>query len=303
MSAGDAGPNKGFAYALGAFAIWGLVMPVYMKVLDVVPPLEILAHRVLWAIPCAALILWWQGGLGRVWRHFREWRTLALAALTATIISINWGVYIYAIVTDRTVEAALGYYINPLVNVLLGAIVLGERPNRPQSVAIGLAAIAVMILTSRAGGLPWISLTLAFSFGTYGLLRKMVPVGATEGFFLEVMILAPPALAIIFALAGENHFMESASVAALLVGTGPITAIPLILFAAGARLLHYSTIGILQYVAPTLIFLTAVFIFGEPFNAWQFVAFGFIWAALAIYTWALVQKGREARRRLRPQGV
>ncbi|WP_206454486.1 EamA family transporter RarD [Aurantimonas marina] len=303
MPAGDAGSNKGFAYALSAFAIWGLVMPVYMKVLDVVPPLEILAHRVLWAIPCAALILWWQGGLGTVWRHFREWRTLALAALTAAIISINWGVYIYAIATDRTVEAALGYYINPLVNVLLGAIVLGERPNRPQSFAIGLAVIAVLILTVRAGGLPWISLTLAFSFGTYGLLRKMVPVGATEGFFLEVMILAPPSLAVLLVYSGGNHLFASVSEAALLIGTGPVTAIPLILFAAGARLLHYSTIGVLQYVAPTLIFLTAVFIFGEPFDAWQFVAFGFTWAALALYTFALFQKGRAARRALRPQGL
>ncbi len=303
MQTADAGSNKGFAYALSAFAIWGLVLPVYMKVLDAVPPLEILAHRVLWAIPCAALILWWQGGLGTVWRHFRQWRTLALAALTAAIISINWGVYIYAIASEQTVDAALGYYINPLVNVLLGAIVLGERPNRPQSFAIGLAVIAVLILTARAGGLPWISLTLAFSFGTYGLLRKMVPVGATEGFFLEVMILAPPALAVLLVFSGGSHLFASISEAALLIGTGPVTAIPLILFAAGARLLHYSTIGVLQYVAPTLIFLTAVFIFGEPFDAWQFVAFGFIWAALALYTWALFQKGRAARRALRPQGI
>lgn len=302
MPAADAGSNKGFAYALSAFAIWGLVMPVYMKVLDAVPPLEIVAHRILWAVPCAALILWWQGALGSVWRYFRDWRTLALAALTATIISINWGVYIYAIATDRTVEAALGYYINPLVNVLLGAIVLGERPNRPQSFAIGLAVVAVVILTVNAGGLPWISLVLAFSFGSYGLLRKMVPVGATEGFFLEVVILALPALAVLL-VSGGSHFLASVREAALLVGTGPITAIPLILFAMGARMLHYSTIGILQYVAPTLIFLTAIFIFGEPFNMWQFVGFAFIWAALAVYTWALFQKGRAARRALRPQGI
>lgn len=302
MPAADAGSNKGFAYALSAFAIWGLVMPVYMKVLDAVPPLEIVAHRILWAVPCAALILWWQGALGSVWRYFRDWRTLALAALTATIISINWGVYIYAIATDRTVEAALGYYINPLVNVLLGAIVLGERPNRPQSFAIGLAVVAVVILTVNAGGLPWISLVLAFSFGSYGLLRKMVPVGATEGFFLEVVILALPALAVLL-VSGGSHFLASVREAALLVGTGPITAIPLILFAMGARMLHYSTIGILQYVAPTLIFLTAIFIFGEPFNMWQFVGFAFIWAALAVYTWALFQKGRAARRAPRPLGL
>ncbi|MEF2546187.1 EamA family transporter RarD [Aurantimonas sp. E1-2-R+4] len=303
MPAADAGLNKGFAYALGAFAIWGLILPIYMKLLDHVSPFEIVAHRILWAIPVALLILWWQGVLGTVWRHFANVRTVALAALAATLISLNWGTYVYAIVSGHALDAALGYYINPLVNILLGAVVLGERPNRPQSFAIGLATIAVVILTVRAGGLPWISLTLAFSFGIYGLLRKMVPVGASEGFFLEVMILALPSAAVLVAMAGESRFLADGVETALLIGTGPLTAIPLILFATGARLLHYSTIGVLQYMVPTLLFLGAIFLFGESFDIWQLVAFGFIWAALALYTWALFQKARAARRALRPQGL
>lgn len=303
MPAGDAGSNKGFAYALGAFAIWGLILPIYMKLLDHVSPFEIVAHRILWAIPVAVLILWWQGILGVVWRHFTEIRTVAFAAVAATLISINWGTYVYAIVSGQALDAALGYYINPLVNVLLGAIVLGERPNRPQAFAIGLAAIAVVILTVKAGGLPWISLVLAVSFGVYGLLRKMVPVGASEGFFLEVVILALPSAAVLMAMAGESRFLSDGVETALLIGTGPLTAIPLILFATGARLLHYSTIGVLQYLVPTLLFLGAIFLFGEPFDVWQLVAFTFIWAALALYTWALFRKGRAARRALRPQGI
>jgi chloramphenicol-sensitive protein RarD len=294
QAAGSA--NKGFFYAFGAYAIWGLVLPIYMKLLSHVSPLEIVAHRVIWAIPFAVLVLWWQGLLGGVWRHFTQWRTLALAALTASLISFNWGTYVYAIASGHALDAALGYYINPLVNVLLGAVILGERPNRLQATAIALAGIAVMILTIKAGGLPWISLVLAFSFGTYGLLRKMVPVGSTEGFFLEVALLAVPSVLLLAFLPGDNHVMTGGYVAGMLIFAGPLTAIPLMLFAAGARLLHYSTIGILQYMVPTLLFLTAVFVFGEPFSNWQLVAFCLIWSAVVLYTVALFRNGRARRR-------
>jgi chloramphenicol-sensitive protein RarD len=302
MPAGNSAQRQGFTFALGAYAIWGLILPIYMKLLADVSPLEIVGHRVIWAIPFAMLILWWQGLLGGVWRHFGNIRTVALATLTATLISVNWGTYVYAIVSGHAIEAALGYYINPLVNVILGALVLGERPNRIQSVAIGLAAIGVAILTVKAGGLPWISLVLAVSFGTYGLLRKMVPVGAAEGFFLEVAILALPSVLLIAFMPGESHFLTNGWEAAMLFGAGPLTAIPLILYAAGARLLHFSTIGILQYTVPTLLFLTAVFVFGEPFSLWQLIAFAFIWAALVLYTVALFRNGR-AERRARRAGV
>ncbi|UIJ73087.1 EamA family transporter RarD [Aurantimonas sp. HBX-1] len=303
MPAADTAQRQGFTYALAAFAIWGLILPIYMKLLADVSPLEIVGHRIIWAIPFAMLILWWQGLLGGVWRHFTHLRTLALATLTAVLISVNWGTYVYAIVSGHAVEAALGYYINPLVNVVLGALVLGERPNRIQSVAIGLAAIGVAILTVKAGGLPWISLILAFSFGTYGLLRKMVPVGASEGFFLEVAILSLPSVLLIAFMPGESHFLGNGWETAMLIGAGPLTAVPLILYAAGARLLHYSTIGILQYAVPTLLFLTAVFIFGEPFSAWQLVAFAFIWAALILYTVALFRSTRAERRERQGTGA
>jgi len=288
--------RQGLAFSLGAYAIWGLIMPVYMKLLDHVSPLEIVAHRIIWAVPLAIAILWWQGSLAGAWRHFGNLRTLALAALTATLISGNWGVYVYAIVSNQAVDAALGYYINPLVNVALAAVFLSERPTRLQAIAIGLAAIGVAVMTVKAGGLPWISLVLACSFGTYGLLRKMVPVGASEGFFLEVVILTVPALMTLFWLVPERHFLTNGFETAMLIGAGPVTAIPLILYAAGARLLHYTTVGILQYLVPTLLVLTAIFLFGEPFSFWQLVAFAFIWSALAIYTYSLF--GRR-----RPQSV
>lgn len=278
MPASDAA--RGFVCATAAYLIWGLVLPVYMKRLAGVPPLEIVSHRVIWAVPFALAILLAIGRLGHVRPVFRSPRTLLLMTGTATLITVNWGTYVYAIVTGQALDAALGYYINPLVNVILGAVLLGERPTRLQGAAIALAAAAVAILTVESGGLPWISLVLAGSFGTYGLLRKVLPIGPTEGFFVEVVILSIPALAFILwaAAAGTGRAFDSgAATTLLLVGAGPLTAIPLILFAAGAKRLDYSTIGILQYMTPTALFLTAVFAFGEPFSPWQAAAFALIW--------------------------
>ncbi|MEO1746792.1 MAG: EamA family transporter RarD, partial [Pseudomonadota bacterium] len=185
--------------------------------------------------------------------------------------------------------------INPLVNVVLGALLLGERLNRLQALAIALAVIAVTILTIRAGGLPWISLTLAFSFGLYGYFRKTMSLGAAEGFTLEVIVLAIIALPVVAWLiaTGQGHFGQTGwSDVALLLAAGPVTSIPLILYANGARLLRYTTIGVMQYLAPTMIFLIAVFVFDEPFGIWQLIAFCFIWAALALYTVSLFQNRR-----------
>ncbi|BDA83859.1 permease [Aureimonas sp. SA4125] len=299
MAADTSEQSRGFVFATSAYLIWGLMLPAFMKLLGDVPALEIVAHRIVWAVPFAALILWWLGGLANLGPIFRSPRTLLLASVTASIISVNWGVYVYAILTDRTLDAALGYYINPLVNVVMGAIFLGERPTRWQGVAIALAALAVAVLTVQAGGLPWISLVLAFSFGTYGLLRKILPIGPTEGFFVEVVLLSVPCLAYIAwtLSAGTSHFVSNPSEAWLLICAGPLTAIPLILFAAGAKRLDYSTIGILQYIAPTALFFTAVFAFGEPFSAWQGVAFALIWVAVVIYVWSLVAGARARRER------
>lgn len=291
-------PTRGYAYALSAYLIWGLVLPIFLKALANVAPLEVLAHRILWALPLAVAILVALGSWRGIGRLFRP-RLLALAGLAAALISVNWGVYIYAVGAGHTVEAALGYYINPLVNVALAAVFLRERPSRVQLLAIALAAVGVLVLTVQTGGLPWVSLVLAVSFGIYGLIRKTMPLDASEGFFLEVLILTPFALALAlwFVASGANHFGAGARESWLLVMAGPLTAIPLILYAAGARLLRYTTIGLLQYLSPTLIALTAVFVFGEPFGTPQAVAFAFIWTALAIYTGAMLH-GRRARRAL-----
>ncbi|MBC8130751.1 MAG: EamA family transporter RarD [Rhizobiaceae bacterium] len=290
--------SRGFVFAISAYLIWGLILPTYMKLLADVAPVEIVAQRILWAVPFAAVILVWLGKIRDLGPVFRSPKTLGLAALTASIISVNWGVYVYAVVSDQVLAAALGYYINPLVNVLMGAVFLGERPTRLQGIAIALASLAVAILTMQAGGLPWISLVLAFSFGTYGLLRKVLPIGATEGFFVEVVLLSVPSLAVVAWLAGEGtlRFGSDAGASWLLVGAGPLTAIPLILFAAGAKRLDLSTIGILQYIAPTMLFVTAVFIFDEPFSGWQLVAFALIWTAVAIYIGSMLSAGRARRR-------
>lgn len=287
---GSAMPDgkRGFLFALSAYLLWGF-LPLYMKVVAHVPPVEVVAHRVLWSIPVAGAILLVLGRTADIAAAFRSPRTLAMAALTAAIITVNWGVYVWAIAVDRTVETALGYYINPLVTVLLGAALLGERLSRYQVVAIGLAVAAVVVLTVDAGGLPWVSLVLAFSFAAYGYLRKTLPVGPSQGFFLEVLILSVPSLFYLGWLeaTGQGHFFDSGSDAALLMLAGPVTAVPLILYAFGAKLLRISTIGIMQYIAPTMIALIGVFVFGEPFGPARIVAFALIWTALALYTWSM----------------
>lgn len=282
--------THGFLFALAAYLLWG-VLPLYMKAVSHIPPLEILAHRVLWAVPVAGVVLLALGRTADIGTALRSPRLLGMAALTATTISINWGVYIWAIVADHAVEAALGYYINPLVTVILGAALLGERLDRVQSVAIGLAAIAVIVLTVEAGGLPWVSLTLAFSFAAYGYLRKTLPIGPSQGFFLEVLLLTPPSLAYILWVeaTGQGHFIgHGGGNVALLLAAGPITAVPLILYGFGAKMLRISTLGIMQYITPTMIALLAVFVFREPFGPGRMVAFGLIWMALALYSWSML---------------
>lgn len=280
--------RRGFLLALGAFGMWG-VLPLYMKAVAHIPSLEVVAHRILWSVPLAGLVLLALGRTADIRAAFRSPRTLAMAAVTAAIITVNWGTYVWAIAVDRTVETALGYYINPLVTVLLGAILLGETLSRAQIVAIGLAIVAVGILTIDAGGLPWVSLLLAFSFAAYGYLRKTLPVGPSQGFFLEVLILCLPCLGYIAWLetTGQGHFFDSASNVWLLLFAGPATAVPLILYASGAKLLRFTTIGIMQYIAPTIVAAIGVFVFGEPFGPARMLAFGLIWLALALYTWSM----------------
>jgi chloramphenicol-sensitive protein RarD len=288
---------RGLALAVTCYTMWG-VLPIYMKLVEHMPAAEVVAHRIVWSLPIAGVTLYVLGRTADVRRALRSPRTLALAALTATIITINWGTYVWAIAAGRTIETALGYYINPLVSVVMGAVLLGEKLSRVQMAAVGLATIAVAILAVDAGGLPWVSLVLAFSFAIYGFLRKTLPIGPSQGFFLEIMILTVPATGYILWLymRGEGHFLASEpGNVALLLGCGPVTAVPLLLYAFGAKLLRYSTIGILQYIGPTLIFLIAVFVFDEPFGSAQAAAFALIWLALVVYSWSMFRGRRAAR--------
>jgi len=292
----DAKARRGFLLALGAYLLWGL-LPFYMKAVAHLPLIEVIAHRIVWSVPIAAAVLVWAGRTADFKAAIRSPRSIAMAALTATLISINWAIYVWAISVDRTVETALGYYINPLVSIVVGALLLGEKLDRLQIAAVALAAIAVAVLTVDAGKLPWVSLALAFSFAAYGFFRKTLPIGPSQGFLLEVLLLSVPALAyIIFLIAnGQDHFISSNGTdTALLIGCGPVTSVPLLLFAFGAKLLRLSTIGIMQYIAPTMVFLIAVLIFDEPFGTTQAIAFALIWAALAMYSWSMY-RGREIR--------
>jgi chloramphenicol-sensitive protein RarD len=250
----------------------------------------VVAHRIVWSIPVAGVVLLLLGRTADLQAALRSPRTLLMAMITAALITFNWGIYVWAIAAGRAVETALGYYITPLVSVVMGAVLLGETLSRPQMAAVGLVALAVAILTVYAGGLPWVSLALAISFAVYGYLRKTLPIGPSQGFFLEVLILCLPALLYIawLQMRGEGHFLPSAPEdIALLVLCGPVTAIPLLLFAFGAKLLRFSTIGIMQYIGPSIVLLIAVFVFGEPFGGVRAVAFGLIWIALAIYSWSM----------------
>lgn len=286
----------GFAYAITVYLLWG-VLPLYLKLVSHIPALEIVAHRVLWSLPIAAAVLLLRGRMGEIWGMLRDPRKLSMGLLTASLVSVNWLVYVYAIASGHTVEAALGYYINPLISVVIGAVVLKERMRPAQIVAVLLAVAAVAILAWEAGGLPWISLTLAFSWGFYALFRKTLPLGPNQGFFLEVLILTLPALGYIIFLesAGIGHFVAAAGLndAWLLMFAGVATAVPLMIYANAAKLLRLSTIGIMQYIAPSIVFLIAVFVFQEPFGTTKLVAFCFIWASLVVYSVSML-RGRRA---------
>ncbi len=282
--------QRGFLYALAAYTFWG-VQPMFMKLVAHIPATEVVAHRILWSVPVAGVVLLALGRTADLKAALRSPRTLVMAAVTAALITVNWGIYVWAIAADRAVETALGYYINPLVSVVMGAVLLGEKLTAAQMAAIGLAALAVLILTIYAGGLPWVSLALALTFAVYGYLRKTLPIGPSQGFFLEVLILCLPALGYILWLQmhGEGHYLPShPNDILLLMLCGPVTALPLLLYAFGAKLLRFSTIGIMQYIAPSIVLITAVLVFGEPFGGVRAAAFGLIWIALAIYSWPLV---------------
>ena len=282
---------RGFGFAMTAYLMWGF-LPIFMKQLAHISPIEVIAHRVIWSVPIALAVLALTGQLSGFAALLRQPRVLAMGAVTAALISVNWGIYIWAIGSGHALQAALGYYINPLFSILLGAVLLGERLARLQQVAIALAAAAVGLLTWQTGEVPWLALGLTVSWGFYAYFKRALPIGANQGFMLEVLILLVPAVgyAVWLGLQGRGHFMAGVSRdTGLLMFAGVVTAVPLMIYANGAKLLRLSTIGILQYIAPTMIFVTAFFVFGEPLGLAQLVAFGLIWAALVLYSWVLVR--------------
>ncbi|AWB50351.1 EamA family transporter RarD [Gemmobacter aquarius] len=281
---------RGFAFALAAYLLWGF-LPLYMKALAAVPVAEVIAHRVIWSVPVAGLVLIWLGRTAELKAALKTPRMLVMGAVTAALITINWGIYVWAIQSGHALEAALGYYINPLFSVFLGAVLLKERMSLAQKAAIALAALAVVVLTVEAGAVPVVAIGLTLSWGAYAYFKKMLPIGPNQGFMLEVLILSPFALGYLLWRGTEGAlFTAGGGTVALLLGAGVVTAVPLMLYANGAKLLRLSTIGVLQYIAPTLIFLTAVFLFGEPFGMARAIAFPMIWAALVIYTVSLVRQ-------------
>ncbi len=257
------------------------------------PPPEVIAHRVVWSVPIAALVLALRGELTGLWPLLRQPKMLAMGAATAALISVNWGIYVWAIGAGHALDAALGYYINPLFSIFLGAVLLKEKLAPRQMAAIGLAAIAVALLTFEAGKLPLVALGLTVTWGFYAYLKRRLPLGANQGFMLEILIMTPFALAYMawIGAQGSGHFAaDSATDTVLLLACGLVTAVPLMLYANGAKGLRLSTIGILQYISPTMILIIAIVAFKEPFGTAQMLAFPMIWAALALYTSALMGK-------------
>jgi chloramphenicol-sensitive protein RarD len=275
----------GIISAASAFLCWGL-FPLYFHAIGEVPPMQILAHRMLWSLLFLLIVL----AVRRQWAWLelvRQPRVFGSFVASAVLLSVNWLIYIWAVNNGHVIEASLGYFINPLVNISLGYLLLKERLRPAQWMAIAVAALGVAWLTWQAGTVPWVALALALSFGGYGLLRKTAKLGALEGLSFETMVLFPLAAAYVVWLTmhGENAFINTASntTRLLLAAAGPITAIPLLLFASGARQIPLSVLGLLQYLSPTLQFLLGVWLFHEPFTAERLVGFALIWAALALF--------------------
>lgn len=278
--------RQGIACAAAAYLVWGL-FPLYFALLQGVPPAEVLGHRIVWSLAVVLLLLAWQRNFGWLPPALRNPRVLRSFAASATLIALNWFIYIWAVTHQRVVDASLGYFITPLVNVLTGTLVLHERLRPLQWLAVGLAALGVLWLTVSAGTLPWIALVLAATFSTYGLLRKTAPLGALEGLTIETLLLAPLALlGLAWATAqGGTVFVQApAAQQALLVAAGPLTALPLLLFAAGARRITLTTLGLVQYLSPTIQFLLGVWLYHEPLAGARLVGFVLIWSALAVYS-------------------
>jgi chloramphenicol-sensitive protein RarD len=287
----------GLPYALGAYAIWGFV-PLFFKLLTSVPPVEVLAQRIVWSLPLCFLIMAFRRQIGDYLAALKDWRVLRMLLASSVLIALNWLVYIHAVFSDHVLAASLGYYLNPLVNVMLGMIFLGERLSRLQALAVAIAAVGVAILLAGALDTLWISLTLALSFGTYGLIRKTAPVGSLPGLAIETTLLLPIALAAAayYIWLGDGRgFGAGAEVSWLLAAGGVVTAVPLLLFATAARRMSYAALGFVQYLAPSIAFLLSLFVFDEPLKPAQLACFVLIWTSIAVFSFDMWRKMRSDR--------
>ncbi|WP_299782532.1 EamA family transporter RarD [uncultured Roseobacter sp.] len=289
--------TKGVLAMIGACSIWGL-SPMYYKLLSHIPAVEVLSHRMIWSLVLFAVLLAVQGRLREITRSMNTLRTFTLVAIASLMIAANWSLFIWSVQTGNTTQTSLGYYIYPLVAVVIGRLVFGEMLSRTQWVAVAFATLAVSILTVGLGTVPWIALTLAITFGFYGLIKKQQNAGPVVSVTGEILLLMPVALLVLLQTHhdGGAVFGGDRQTMALLIFAGPITALPLILFSYAARRLAMTSVGLLQYINPTLQFACAVFVFSEPFGPWHVAAFALIWSALALYS-ATAYRQDKARRK------
>ncbi|WP_373894082.1 EamA family transporter RarD [Virgibacillus natechei] len=294
--------NLGIIYTALAYVLWGF-LPIYWKLVEDVPAGETLAHRIVWSfifmLGIVLILRKWTPFIKELNVIIRNKKRLLGITLASILISLNWLTFIWAVNSDHVIQASLGYYINPLISILLGIIVLKEKVTRRQGLSFALAGIGVIYLTFSFGIFPWISIILALTFGFYGLLKKSLDVSAMFGLTIETMIVTPIAGLYLFAIPGSAFTLESLAspVNFLLIGAGVVTAVPLLLFASGAKLIPLAMVGFLQYIAPTIMLILGVFLFDEPFTSGHAVAFVFIWSALFIYMGSGVKRGSSRFRR------
>lgn len=290
--------RNGALFGLVAFGLWGFY-GLFFGAIGHINALEIVAHRAFWSVPIAAAAVWALGRFVDLPPILADRGLIARLLLTSLLVAVNWGLFVWAVATGRTLETSLGYYINPLLNVLIGYVLLNERLTPWQLLAVAFAALAVAVQTVMAGVFPWLALVLAGCFAAYGYLRKTMPVGPVQGYLVEATILSVFGVGIIAWLAWRQgvHFGNTTADTLLLIASGPMTALPLMLFSAAARRIRLATLGLMQYIAPSGLFVTAVFAFGEPLDAWRLASFALIWSALAIYSLEALRLDRLARAR------
>jgi len=297
MNDNAAPPASGLPAALAAYLIWGF-LPLYLILVRAVPAIEFVAWRIIWTVPLCLVIGAFRKQLREIAAALRNPRVVGWLALSASLVGANWLIYIWAIQAGEVFAASLGYYINPLVNVLLGTALLGERLSKRQWLAVGIAAVGIASLLAGALTTLWISLSLAFSFGTYGLLRKRVPVGALPGLAVETILLLVPAIATAWWYAhtpAGSSFGNDVTMSLLIILGGALTAIPLWLFAVAARRMDYSTLGFIQFLSPTIVFVLGLTVFDKPLHTAELAAFVAIWIAISIFVWDLWSQARSVR--------